>query len=148
MTRYPDIAVMKVNEGFNIYVVYEHCDVPGVTEIPAGFFTDFASVPRILWSLIPPQGEAQPASVLHDYFYTVHPLGTPEGEEPKPTDMSMEDERLFADNLFKEHLEKRGIPKWQVWAMYKAVRWFGKFRFEHYGKSRKRIRLENKLKRK
>lgn len=136
MTTYPDIAVMKVNEGFNIYAVYEHCDVPGITEIPAGFFTDFASVPRIFWPLIPPQGEAQPPSVVHDYFYTVH---------PKSDEMTMEEERLFADNLFRDQLIERGISKWQVNIMYRMVRLFGKYRFEHYGKSRKRVRLEKRL---
>lgn len=146
MTIYPVVSVEKVNEGFNIYMVNQECDVRGVTIIPVGFFTDFASVPRILWPLIPPQGEAMPASVLHDYFYTVHPLGTPEGQEPRSTDMPMEEERLFADNLFRQHLMERGLAKWQVTAMYKAVRWFGKFRFEHYGRSRKRVRVERKLK--
>ncbi len=37
--------------------------------IPEGFKTDFASVPRIFWSYIPPWGKYGPASVLHDFLY-------------------------------------------------------------------------------
>lgn len=38
--------------------------------IPIGFVTDFASVPKFLWSFIGPVGHYNMASVIHDYFYT------------------------------------------------------------------------------
>lgn len=38
--------------------------------VPAGFASDGASVPRFLWALYPPFGEAyEPATWLHDYLY-------------------------------------------------------------------------------
>ena len=37
--------------------------------VPAGFQTDFASVPRGLWNLFPPAGRYAPAAVLHDFLY-------------------------------------------------------------------------------
>lgn len=38
--------------------------------VPAGFITDFASVPRVFWRLYPPvAGKYAPAAVLHDYLY-------------------------------------------------------------------------------
>ncbi len=37
--------------------------------IPAGFKTDFASVPSWLWWFIPPHGLACNPSVIHDYLY-------------------------------------------------------------------------------
>lgn len=37
-------------------------------DIPVGFLTDGASVPRFLWSLIPPWGSYGQAAVLHDWL--------------------------------------------------------------------------------
>jgi hypothetical protein len=37
--------------------------------VPAGFVTDFASVPRAFWSLLPPAGTYQLAAVVHDFLY-------------------------------------------------------------------------------
>ncbi|WP_420153674.1 DUF1353 domain-containing protein, partial [Siphonobacter sp.] len=38
-------------------------------EMPWGFKSDFASIPRLLWWLIPPHGLAALPSVKHDYLY-------------------------------------------------------------------------------
>lgn len=38
--------------------------------IPSGFVWDLASVPRWLWSLIPPDNDAELAFLIHDYLYT------------------------------------------------------------------------------
>ena len=37
--------------------------------VPAGFVTDFASVPRVFWSILPPAGTYQLAAVVHDFLY-------------------------------------------------------------------------------
>lgn len=137
MTVFPKIAVYKVSEEHNIYQLYADCEVPGLFVIPEEFATDFASIPRFLWAILPPHLTAMPASVLHDFFYTTHPYGDK---------MNMKEERLFADKLFRQHLIEHGISKFQAGVMYNAVRMFGKYRFEHYGKSRKRVRLDKKLK--
>jgi hypothetical protein len=42
--------------------------------VPAGFVTDFASIPRILWSIRPPQGFYQWAAVVHDFLYWEQPI--------------------------------------------------------------------------
>jgi hypothetical protein len=42
--------------------------LPSVT-VPRGFVTDFASVPRLFWSLVPPDGAYAHAAVVHDYLY-------------------------------------------------------------------------------
>ena len=39
-------------------------------EVPKGFKTDFASIPRIFRVLIEPTGKHSLAAVLHDYLYT------------------------------------------------------------------------------
>jgi len=40
--------------------------------IPIGFLTNFASTPRIFWSIVPPIGRHAKAAVLHDYLYFCH----------------------------------------------------------------------------
>ena len=40
-----------------------------IIEVPAGFETDFASVPRLFWRVVPPWGRYSPAAVVHDYLY-------------------------------------------------------------------------------
>jgi hypothetical protein len=49
--------------------------VKGTIEVPAGFNTDFASVPRIFRNLLPPDGPYGRAAVIHDYLYSTHGLG-------------------------------------------------------------------------
>lgn len=37
--------------------------------IPQGFEWDLSSVPRILWWLLPPDGDAEIGTLIHDYLY-------------------------------------------------------------------------------
>jgi hypothetical protein len=135
MTYYPDITLMKaLSKGakFNWYTVREDCEVSfiGVT-IPQGFVSDFATVPRFLWSILPPHGLAQAPSVLHDYFYVEHPYEGLMGEKA---------ERYFADDLFYRMLLAQKVSKWQAKAMYWAVRIFGKNRYQNHGKRKVKIK--------
>lgn len=139
MTEFPTIILTQVQPDFEFYEVYEDCKYDDHLTIPKGFQTDFASIPKFLWGLMAPHQAAAPASVLHDYFYTDHPLGL------GGLGMSMKEERLFADKLFRDILIEHGVSKFQAGVMYNAVRLFGKFRFEHNGRSRKRVRLDKKL---
>lgn len=41
--------------------------------VPVGFVTDFASIPRIFWSLLPPDGLYTFAAIIHDYLYWEQP---------------------------------------------------------------------------
>ena len=78
-------------------------------EIPEGFETDFASIPRILWPLFPPDGPWLEASIVHDYCY----------REPVPFS------RFFADALFRELMARYGVPRWRRVLFYYAVRLCG-----------------------
>lgn len=78
--------------------------------VPAGFVTDFASVPRGLWNLFPPHGRYSKAAVLHDYLYRCSKL-----------------ERSYCDGVFLKCMEELGVPWWKRTAMYYGVRMFGGF---------------------
>ena len=76
--------------------------------VPADFVTDFASVPRCLWWIVPPWGRYFPAAVVHDWLYSTH-------------DRPRED----ADRIFLMLMDALKIPTWRRRAMYIAVRLFG-----------------------
>ncbi len=76
--------------------------------VPAGFITDFASIPNPLRGLIPQWGLYGKAAVLHDYAYQTHCMT-----------------RLEADNLFLEAMVVLDVPRWQRTIMWAAVRLFG-----------------------
>lgn len=40
-----------------------------IIEIPKGFEWDGSSVPRILWWLLPPDGDFELGALIHDYLY-------------------------------------------------------------------------------
>ena len=83
-------------------------------DIPQGYVTDLASIPRFFWSVIGPPQDPKfvKAAVIHDVLYA-------RGEGTK------ED----ADQLFYILLLKAGVSRWRAWSMYKAVRFGGKGNF-------------------
>lgn len=92
------------------YKLLESIHVGGIT-VPQGFITDFASVPRVLWWLIPPIGKRyMHAAAAHDCIYRT------------PT---MRLSRSYADNLFKEEMIRQAAQGWRVVSMYYMVRLFG-----------------------
>jgi hypothetical protein len=73
--------------------------------VPKGFVTDFASIPRLFWSALRPDGEYAYAAVVHDYLY-----------------WSQTRSRDEADHIFKIAMEDFKIGALTVEAMYRAVR--------------------------
>lgn len=79
-----------------------------VVVVHKGFVTDFASVPRALWSVLPPFGMYTAAAVIHDfeYFRQIRP-------------------RPEADQIFLEAMIELNVRRWKRASMYRAVRMFG-----------------------
>jgi hypothetical protein len=92
-----------------------HSDVVGSIIVPAGFVTDFASVPRVPVAFWFVGDTAHLAAVVHDYLYST-------GIFPKAT----------ADRVFLEAMAVTGIPHWRRWLMYLGVRWGGGLAWETY----------------
>ena len=82
----------------------------GLITVPAGFKTDLASVPRIFWMFIPPFGKYDDAAVVHDWLYRTHITS-----------------RVVADATFLIGMKIKGVGFLQRWAMWTAVRIFGRF---------------------
>jgi len=86
-------------------------DILGKIIVPAGFQTDFSSVPR--WIPIASNallGKAHREGCLHDFAYRID------------ANISFND----ANSLFLEAMVSRGKPWYIRLPMYKAVCWFGK----------------------
>ena len=49
--------------------------------VPVGFVTDFASIPRIFWSLLPPDGQYTYPAIIHDYLYWEQPVKREEADK-------------------------------------------------------------------
>lgn len=77
--------------------------------VEPGFETDFASIPRLLWRILPKNGKWDGAAVLHDAVYRgVLDLTKQQG-----------------DDLFNEVMILDKVPRWQRWALYRGVQLFG-----------------------
>lgn len=91
------IAPLGFRDGKNLWVV------------PIGFVTDFASIPRLFWTLIgSPAGPYVAAAVLHDFFYRAQLI-------PKPE----------ADRTFLTAMQSLGVGTVRRTIIYLAVKFFG-----------------------
>jgi hypothetical protein len=79
-----------------------------VIVVPIGTLTDFASIPRILWPIVPPIGRHAKAAVLHDYLYFCHYY-----------------HRKKCDEVFLEAMQVLHVNKTIRNFMYFGVRLFG-----------------------
>jgi len=109
--RYSDFKLQPLrNHRFKLLEPVEY----NSTLVPKGFYTDGASVPRVFWSLFPPnRTDYLPCAIIHDYL----------------CDLERYKE---ADKIFEECLKDIAIPKWQRWLMVNAVKIY------HYIKYRKK----------
>jgi len=91
-----------------------------IIEVPAGFRTDFASVPRIPFAYWIAGGTAETAAVIHDYLYR---------KRKTFPDLT----RAQADLVFLEAMVASGVAYWRRQAMYAAVQCFGYWAWERSG---------------
>jgi hypothetical protein len=114
MNAFPDTVVFKhagtkngsmiiqLTERFR-YLSTEH----GEIEVPAGFLSDGASVPRIFWTLFSPFGEYFGAALIHDWLYT-------------PANRIFS--RRSSDDIFLAAMKDAGVPWVRRSLIYRAVR--------------------------
>lgn len=89
--------------------------------VPAGFVTDFASIPRVFWNLFPPTGRYGKAAVIHDWLYShrvVDDMITPALLQHGSRCV----DRAEADRMFREAMRVLGVSAPTVWTLYTGVR--------------------------
>ena len=95
---------------------------------PANFETDFASIPRLLWWLLPVWGRYGKAAVIHDYLYRGGKISVAEEVYGVPENTLMPPFRLphpsrqQADQIMLEAMEVLEVPRWQRRLIYAGVR--------------------------
>lgn len=100
-------SIFRILESFN-YELGAH-DSGYVIHVPTGFETDYASVPKGLWNIMPPWGQYGKAAVLHDFLYR------------KSSGFS----KTLGDAIFLDAMEILGVSWWRRTIMYLGVRYFG-----------------------
>ena len=84
--------------------------------VPKGFTTNFASIPRIFWSIITPTGKWSNASVLHDFLYdNGYKIGV---------------SRKKADKIFYDAMIDSGVSRITANIMWFCVRAFAYFHYK------------------
>lgn len=106
VTPLPDGRTWIVLSNFGYAVGSE--DSSDVIDVPIGTYTDFASIPRLLWSILPRWGKYGNAAVIHDWLYW---------------DQSRC--RRDADFILLEGMEVLQVSAWKKFAIFWAVRAFG-----------------------
>ena len=114
MSRFTTPAILEMLDDYRWRLVepfeFWITDEPGdIISVPAGYITDLASVPRVLWVLFPPHGRYAKAAIIHDWLY----------------DNALRTKRE-ADLIFLDGMCVLGVPQWRRWLMYIAVRLFGR----------------------
>ena len=84
-------------------------------QIPIGFETDFASIPRGLWNIFPPTGGYGKAAVVHDWLYRRRIITTGDGSTRLCN-------RGEADKILLEAMGVLGCSRFTRWTIYSAVR--------------------------
>jgi hypothetical protein len=75
-----------------------------------GFATDFASIPRLFWTILPPTGRYGKAAVIHDYLYR---------------EVRYSITRKEADAIFLYAMRQKSVGRITFCIMWAAVRTFG-----------------------
>ncbi|WP_080206390.1 DUF1353 domain-containing protein [Salmonella enterica] len=114
MSRFTTPAILEMLGHYNWrvyepFAFYLSDDESDVIDVPAGFITDLATIPRIFWILLPPDGKYAKAAIIHDYMYATA-LRT----------------KREADLIFLDGMTVLGVPRWKRTIMYYAVRIFGR----------------------
>ncbi len=122
MSAFPDkLCVTEVSD--SVFQVADHpfryqSDIAGRTfTVPVGFFTDFASVPRIgiIYAML--GDTAHESAVVHDWCYFLGKLT-----------------RKMSDDVLFEAMGVSGIPFWRRWPIYWGVRLGGWYAWDAHRK--------------
>ncbi len=108
-------------------------------DVPIGFMTDFASVPRLLWAIIPQWGTYGNAAVIHDYCYCHQHITIKKNRQITEKGIT----RKRADEIFFEAMGVLKVPFYYRYPMYWAVRAFGwhRWRFNENNRSKGDCRI-------
>ena len=99
------------------YISYDSRLVKGTLVVPEGFSTDLGSIPQVLQSIFPKDGQAMFAYILHDYLYLDGLYS-----------------QSVCDDILEEAMKTLGVTWWRCKAIRNGLRVGG---FVAYNKHRR-----------
>lgn len=137
-TAFPDYPLDVSKIGPRIWRLNKQwtyrCGSGLVVIVPAGFETDFASIPRAAWPYVGAPADSAEAAIPHDYIYSKRAASVAcvpglsaylELEGNPSTRHNQGVIRQWADSMYKDALKDLGVGRVNRYAQYRAVRWFG-----------------------
>ena len=123
--RLPSIVPFGDWDFYYINDVLSWMPAPGQTfsavEVPSGFATDLASVPRLLWSAFPRTGRYAYAAIIHDYLYWYQPM-----------------KREEADQIFAHAMQDSKVPPATLATLFQTVNLAGQSAWDANKKAREK----------
>jgi hypothetical protein len=98
-------------------LVYDSALLDRTIVVPAGFVTDLASIPRLLWNVLPPIGAYDDAAVVHDYLF-----------QRPPAHVTV----WLANGILNEAMRVDGVDAWQRRAIFSGVQVGGWVQWNRY----------------
>ena len=95
-----------------------------IVPVPRGFVTDFTSVPRPFWSLLPRWGKYGPSAVVHDFLY-----------------WDQRCSRAQADRIMVLAMQESGVGPFRTTLIHTAIRLGGSFAWRSNRKARERGKI-------
>ena len=119
MIKYSDFKLQPLrNHKFKLLNAVIYKDI----KVPAGFHTDGATIPRIFWSIYPPnRTDYLPCAIIHDYL----------------CDLEQYDK---ADEYFKECLKDIHAGKITQFVFYWSVRIYHIVKYKFFKKIKEKIK--------
>ena len=123
--QYENLPTVEVreheeDERGNVFTLLRPISTSGII-VPAGFESDGASVPRLLWGVVFPRDDRRAlfGALVHDFVYRTHPIGWT---------------RKDADETFLHLMEQGGVSYIRRARAYLGVRLFGNSAWQAGGK--------------
>lgn len=105
----------RVEKAFRFYL--DSKDSDRWVDIPLGFLTDGASIPRILWNVIPPWGIYGQAAVVHDRLCETLEITEVINGVVQQTKIT----RKECDQILVEAMLVLEVPKLKLWTIQAGV---------------------------
>ena len=134
MSSFTTPLLVKVLDNGSNYEVLETFDYyldskdGAAFSVESGFVTDFASVPRIFWSVFPPFGRYTKAAVLHDRLcvgYLNKQTYSDIAKDKEKLESNLKNRiirRYEADKYFLESMKAIKVGKFTRYCLYFSVR--------------------------
>lgn len=107
-----DLSYTTADKRWTIVIPGRNSGQPGT-----GFITDYASIPRPLWVVIPPRGKYNRGAIIHDALYQMAPI------DPRTNARVTQ---AAADDILREaceNLDVRTTQRLAIWLGLRAGGW-------------------------